>query len=140
MNRRLLKIGGIIVGILLFLFLLGFGRSFLIVTQVDKIELHTYSHAGLPGKKLAVLDADEVFKVVALYNLSRHAGDITAEPCCAAYWLVIHLKDGTQIKISEGPHTKSIIDPVSGDRYYLDNSFLVDYIKQLTEDYDLVWD
>ena len=140
MVKRLLKIGGIILGVILLLFLFGFGRSFLGVHQIDRIELHTYSHAGLSGNKKAVLSTEEVHAVAALYNLSRHAGDITAEPCCDAYWLEIYLKDGTKIRISEGVRTKLIIDPVSSDRYYLDNFILVDYIKKLISDHDLVWD
>lgn len=130
----------VVVCAVLLLSLFGFGRKPLFAFQVEKIELHTYSHTHRQGECEAELNWTEAQKVMALYNFSRYEEDINAEPCCATYWLEIHLKNGKVIEVSEGPKNKMIVDPISGERYYKCNSGLVNYILQLVEKYELVYD
>ena len=128
------------VCVVLLLNLAGFGRKPLFGIFVEKVELHTDSHSYRPGKREAELTWMEALKVIALYNFSRYEKEINAEPCCAAYWLEIHLRSGKVIQVSEGSKNKVIVEPVLGERYYRCNGALVNYILQLAEQYELVYD
>lgn len=111
------------------------------VDAVERIELKTDSHSHLPGKTQAVLSGDEVRKVIRLVNQGKYDPEITGEPCCTTYWLEVHFADGSQVRIAEGDNWGSmIISPVSGDRYYICSKALVDFVHDLIEQYDMVYD
>lgn len=132
--KKWLKPIGIIVGILVFLWLIGFFRHLTSYNQVEKIVLRTYDHSSHGEVELTEAEAK---KIIALYNLSREAGEINAEPCCSEYGCYIYFKDGTHLWIGEGIRSKLILNPGTGERCYMDNSWLIDYMEELAIKYDL---
>ena len=98
---------------------------------VDRIELYTYDHK-YEGR--VELSEQEAWKAMLLSNLSLPAGEVIAEPCCDSYRLEVYFRTGAKTLISEGTHDKLI---VSANRHYVSNQWLIDYILELVEKYDL---
>ena len=137
MKKRL-----IIIGIIVLLVVLVFkciGKP-IIPLNVARIELKTYSHTDSPGATQVVLSKDEVREVIRLYNEGSFAGSVTGEPCCDTYWLEIHLRDGTKIRVSEGNENQMIVKPFLGGRYTLEGKQLVEFILELVEEYEMASD
>lgn len=71
-----------------------------------------------------------------LYNLSREAGEVDAEPCCPAYGFYLYLDDGSHIYVGEGVKSKMILRDGDNDRY-LASRLMIRYIRHLADKYDL---
>ena len=128
----------IVLGVLLFLFIIGFGRNFIEVWQVDKITLEACN--GI----VELTDA-EVFGMSAIYALSREAGRVTAEGCSHKFEVKIYMKDGGYITIEDDQTRGHLGDrmKVSGsgmESVWLDNALLVGYIRMLVNNHGLTWD
>lgn len=137
MKERLRKTGIValwIVGIVLFLILIGFFRNMVNPGRVDRIELKTYDHSSYGQMELT---GAEKWMLIAMYNLSREAGEIYAEPCCDAYGFYMYFDDGSNLYVGEGTGSKMILTPISGERFYLQNWVMDKYIRLLAEKYDL---
>ena len=134
-KKRLIICSAVILCTAALLLCIGFFRTFINPVRVDKIILYSAPHTGCSGH--AELSAAEVQKFIALYNTSRYIAEITAEPCCDEFWLEIYLNDGNAIRISEGTHSKMIVKPVSGNRFYVESVFLRNYIASLMAAYSL---
>ena len=140
MKKRLLKTGIIIICISLFLYLIGYFHNPIFVSDVDRVVLHTYSHSGQSDDVIdgtAELDRDDIYRLIALYNLSRHDSHITSEPCCDEYWFEVFFHDGSIMEICEGSQTAVIVRPVSGERYYAHSSLLLRWVETWIREYDL---
>lgn len=110
---------------------------------VERIELRTDTHSdsdGLSGKNHALLDKTEVNKVLRLINWSGYDPQITGEPCCDTYWLEIYLVGGNMIRVSEGGRDTMIVHPLIGERYWVRNEKLVQYVWELIGTHGLVRD
>lgn len=132
----------IIAGIAMILAVLFFAGSGLLrapidLTKVEKMELDTYDHVSSGH---AELTQAEQWMITFLYNISLRGGEVTGEPCCAAYGVDIYLSDGSKMGISEGVSSKMIVDlpgMYAEDRFYATCPLLVNYIYILAEKYDL---
>ena len=120
------------IGILLFLFLIGFFRHLVLPCQVDRVELKTYDHSTYGQQELTKLEERILLN---LYNLSRDAGEVNAEPCCDSYGFYIYYKDGTHKYVGEGPGWKMILR--AKDDCFMQNPLLLKYIYSLAEKYDM---
>lgn len=122
-----------VLGILLFLLLLGYFRNMVAPWRVNRAELHTYDHDSYCQ---AELTDKEKWTLTMLYNLSREAGEVDAEPCCPAYGFYLHLSDGSHIYVGEGVKSKMILRDGDDDRY-LASRLMIRYIRHLADKYDL---
>lgn len=136
------KIALIVLGVLLFLFLIGFGRCFIAVWEIDRI---TMKACDEQGTKTVELTDGEVFGFAAIYALSRHAGTVTAEGCDHMFDIDIYMKDGTCLSITDDQSRghQGVRMKVYGteyDSFWVDNVLLVEYIKILVHNHGLHWD
>ena len=128
-----------IVLVLAVLVFIGSGllRSPIDLTKVERMELDTYDHVNSGHVELT---QSEQWMIAFLYNISWRGGQITAEPCCAAYGVDIYLNDGSKMGVSEGVSSKMIVDlpgMYAKDRFYVTCPLLVNYIYILAEKYNL---
>ena len=145
MESKWLKVGKIcliVLGVLLFLFLIGFGRSFLPVWEINKI---TMKACDGEGTKIVELTDGEAFGFAALYTFSRYAGPVTAEGCSHKYDIDVHMKDGTTLSVMEHQGKDNLGDRMkvygsNSDSIWLDNIILVGYIRLLVATHGLEWD
>lgn len=137
-KRKRWIVAGVVI-LLATLFLAGSGllRAPIDLSKVERMELDTYDHVSSGHVELTQA---EQWMIAFLYNLSWRGGEITAEPCCAAYGVDVYLNDGSEMSISEGVFSKMIVDlpgMYAKDRFYANCPLLVDYIYVLAEKYDL---
>ena len=139
MKKRWIWIAAAVVcvALVLVLALFGFFRNMIAPGGVDRIELHTYDHENYGQADLTGWEAQ---LVIALFNFSRQAGEVEAEPCCDGYRLEIYFADGQEITISEGVDAKLIVRQSGHEPYYISGRALIDYIFALAEKYDLPLD
>lgn len=139
------KITLIVLSVLLLLFLIGFGRHLLFTPQVEKMTLTAWD--GDDVQTVALTDA-EIFGFTAIYNLSRYAGEVTAEGCSVKFVIRIYCNNGDYIRIEDhqGSRMKvSGIDvpgfPLHGSQsFWVDNPLLLGYIKKLVNAHGLEWE
>ena len=139
MKKRWIWIAAAVVcvALVLVLALFGFFRNMIAPGGVDRIELHTYDHENYGQADLTAWEAQ---LVIALFNFSRQAGEVEAEPCCDGYRLEIYFADGREITISEGVDAKLIVRQSGHEPYCISGRALIDYIFALAEKYDLPLD
>ena len=101
---------------------------------IERVELYTYDHKI---EDTIELSAIESFTAMALSYLGVWMGPVDAEPCCAGYRLEVYYWNGTKTYLSEGAWSKMICDRPLGNRYYIWNPLMIEYIKFLTNVYDL---
>ena len=123
----------IVVGIYVVFWLIGMFRHPVFYNQVDRVVLRSTM-----GE--VELNEAEAKTLIKLYNASREAGEVTGEPGYSKYGCVIHLKDGTCLWISEGSHSKMILNPSNGERCYIEDRQLLGYMKELAIQYDIYWE
>lgn len=144
MKKRRIVIGIVVLSVAMLLVLffgkLPFNPHPIVRGFVDRIELKTYSHSGAEGETCAELSAEEVDRIVRLYNRAGYDSQITGEPCCATFWLDVHLKGGSVIHISQGTQTNMIVNRAIGGRYWVCSQTLVEYVLELVKTYGLVRD
>lgn len=137
-RRKALTVVGIVILCIALIFAVnGLLHEPILLNQVDRMELDTYDHVS--GGYVELTQAEQ-WMIAFLYNTSWRGGEITAEPCCAAYGVDIYLNDGSEMSISEGVFSKMIVDlpgMPAKDRFYANCPLLVDYIYTLAEKYDL---
>lgn len=98
---------------------------------VERIELYTYDHEH-EGR--VVLTDQEALKAMFIYNLSLPSSKVNAQPCCDSYRLEMYFKSGEKLFVSDGTKDKLVINTSD---YYVANQWLVDYILELVEQYEL---
>ena len=107
---------------------------------IENVEIIGYDHQHY-GE--AVVTPGEAAVLMLLYHLSPNAGQIDAEPCCAAYAFQVHYRFGTIIYVGEGCRNKMIKDVdlpgnlPSPNRHYVYNPLLISYLQKLIVKYDL---
>ena len=102
--------------------------------DVKEVRLYTYDHET---REEVGLTDEEAQRIIQLYNLSRHGGEVTGTPCCAGYCVTIDLTNGSTITLSEGARDKAVLTGPGGRWHYLTNQALIDYILELAEQYNL---
>lgn len=132
--KKWLKRFVILLGVFAFLWLIGFFRYLTTYNQIEKVVLKTYDHSEYGEVELT---ESETRLVITLYNLSRKAGEINAEPCCSEYGCGFYYKDGTKSWIMEGVKSKLLFTPRNGERCYMANPMLISYMKKLAAKYDM---
>ena len=140
MKRKLLriaKIGSAVLCLALLLYLCGFGHNLIGLWQVDRIELTACDKVGTTTVELQ--DAD-VRKLIGCYNLSRYAGEVSAEKCDRTFYVCIYLKDGKKIGIVDDDNMRIKITGIGGQSIWADNPIVLRAIKNMVESYDLLWE
>ena len=138
MKKRWTRKAMVVLCVILLFLLVGFLNKSIDPFRVQKVILNTQSHTGDFAQ--AELNTAEAQTCVLLYNLSLFAGEPNAEPCCDDYWLDIYFADGSTVRVSEGAKSKFIVNPVAGERFWKNGPFLIGYIDDLIDTYDLVRD
>ena len=137
-RRKTLTVAGIVILCVVLIFVVnGLLHGPILLKQVEKMELYAYDHVSCGHVELTQA---EQWMIAFLYNLSWRGGEVTGEPCCAAYGVDIYLNDGSEMSISEGVFSKMIVDlpgMYAKDRFYANCPLLVGYIYVLAEKYDL---
>lgn len=139
MKRKLLavvKIGLAAVGLLLLLYLCGFGHNLIGVCQVDKIELTACDETGI---ETVELNTSDVRKFITCYNLSCYVGEVSAERCDRTFYVCIFLKDGKQIGVVDHDNKRLKITGIEDQSLWTDNPILLRAIKNMVDDYGLLW-
>ncbi|MBQ8580116.1 MAG: hypothetical protein IJ448_05425 [Oscillospiraceae bacterium] len=112
-------------------------RNWVDPNQVERVELYTSDHSTAAN---ITLTEDEAETLLKLYNRSRHAGEVTAEPGCDGYRFTVYLKDGSSFAVSQGLWIKMIVRQKSAgeyEEYYVASQSLVNYIHALAEKHDM---
>lgn len=138
MNKRLLRIGAMILSavcLLVVLLLCGFGRNPLSVHQVKKIELTASESTGTATVEL---EADALRKFILCYNLSRYAGPVTADRCERTFYVSVHLKDGRRIGISDHDGARMKVTGMDTESFWIDNILLLRTVQNLIHDNGLL--
>lgn len=123
-------IGLFLIGLVLVLFLCGFGRNFLSVNSVQRIQLTTYGENGTTIE----LEPDDVRKMVSSYNLSRYAGEVTADRCEQTFAVRIELKDGSSIHFRDYEGCRMSVSQEEKGRFWIDNVALLITIRSLAKE------
>ncbi len=131
------KIGLVIIGLCLFLFICGFGHYPIGAWQVEKIQLTARDQAATTTVELT---HEEIQQFVVYYNLARYAGPVTAEGCERTFYVCIYLKDGRKIGIVDHDDARMKITGIAEQFIWCDNALLLEFIKQLVSDYGLRWE
>lgn len=134
MKKELFTLGGIVACILVVLFFTRFYYPRIAYRDVKEVRLYTYDHET---REEVGLTDEEAQRIIQLYNLSRHGGEVTGTPCCAGYCVTIDLSNGSTITLSEGARDKAVLTGPGGRWHYLTNQALIDYILELAEQYNL---
>jgi hypothetical protein len=128
--RILAFVGLAVASLLLMLFLCGFGRNWLSVRQIEKIQL-----TASGGTTVVELKPEDVCKFVTYYNLSRYVGTVTAENCEMTFLVRIHLNDGSWISLLDYEGARMNVTTSESERFWVDNVLLLHTIQNLAEDY-----
>lgn len=140
------KITLIVLGILLLLFLIGFGRHFLFTPQVEKMTLTAWD--GDSVQTIELTDA-EIFGFTAIYNLSRYAGEVTAEGCSVKFVIRMYCNNGDNIRIEDHKDARMKVTGIdtpgfrlhgTNGSFWVDNPLLLGYIKMLANAHGLEWE
>ena len=137
----------IVLGVLLFLYVIGFGRHFISVSQIDSISLTAWDGDGVQTVKLS--DAEK-FGFAAIYNLSRYAGKVNAEGCSINFCIRIYMNNGDHIRIDDHEGARMEVSGVDVPGYFfdepdvrdfwVDNPLLLGYIRLLVHSHGLKWE
>lgn len=124
----------IIVCAVAIFFLAGFGRTFINPIGIVRVEIENIGCAGGGSEEVEVGDA---VKAMLLCSLSRYTGKPTADPQCNAVTLRFHYWDDSEFAICPGSRTRIQAEPQFGERFWVENRLLMEYLDELAEKYDL---
>ena len=122
-------VGIVCVVILLFAFGQFYERIF--PANVQEVRLRIYHESGCGRYHEVSLTKSEADKLLWLYNLSRHGGEVNAEPGTDDFLVDVYRKNGSVFRISQGVRDCVIARPSKSQCYYVQNQKLIDYIKEL---------
>lgn len=130
-------VAGLILGcVLLLLAFCGFGRNWIPLKHVEKIELTAWDQNGTAT---VTLNETDLRKFITRFNLSATVGEVAAERCERNFMICIYRNDGHKIYIMDHDEERMKVTGLTDQSIWICNSRLLTTIENLVQDYGLQW-